>query len=216
MLLAVTPTPEETEELRRTYAKLHCFVYTATYKNFVRAAETYRPTVILLKVTGEVSDLLVKKVQKVREIIPDIALITLSDTDVSALLPDLKYSLKVQKRTLQFQGFYFIAPSPKDTLYMGSYIISGLLMVPFDNKIFLCGNKINFTPEEIFLLRYLANIHPRRADAEELGTVCFSYGKTAPRTTVASCISRMNKKAERIISVPIITHRAEEGYGIEF
>ncbi|MBE6655446.1 MAG: hypothetical protein E7609_01070 [Ruminococcaceae bacterium] len=99
---------------------------------------------------------------------------------------------------------------------MGSYIISGLLMVPFDKKVFLCGQKFDLTPEEVFLLRYLATIHPRRACASELGALCFTYGKKTPRATVASRISRINKKAERIISVPIITHLSEEGYGIEF
>lgn len=216
MLLVVTPTPEETEKLRRTFAKLHTFVYTATYNNFLRATETYKPTAILLKVTEDAMELLVKKMEKAREIIPTIALITISDTDVSALAPDLKYSLNVQNRTLQFQGNYFYPPSPKDSLFMGSYIISGLLMVPFDYKIFLCGHLFELTPEEVFLLRYLVIIHPRRASAEELGTVCFSYGKTAPRSTVASLISRINKKAARIISVPIITHRPNVGYGIEF
>ena len=216
MLLAVAPTPEETEELRRTYAKLHCFVYAATYKNFVRATETYQPTVILLKITEDVSDLLIKKIQKIREILPDIALITLADTDVSALAPDIRYSLNIQKRTLQFQGLYFFERSRKNSIFMGSYNINGLLMVPFDHMIFLCGHKLELTPEEIFLLRFLATIHPRRADAMELGTVCFSYGKTAPRSTVASYISRINKKAERIIFLPIITHRSGEGYGIDF
>ena len=214
MLLAVAPTTEEIEKLRHTYATLHCFVYTATYKNMVRAAETYKPDVILLKV-HEVTDLLLKKMQRIRKILPDIAVITLSNTDVSALAPDLKYSLKVQKKTLLFQGLYFNLPTPKDSYFMGSYIIEGLLMVPFGKKIFLGGQLVRFTPEESFLLRYLATIHPRRANADELGTVCFSYGKKAPRTTVASCISRINQKAENAIFVPIISHR-EEGYGIEF
>lgn len=214
MLLAVAPTPEETEKLRHTYATLHCFVYAATHRNMVRAAETYKPNVILLEV-HEVTDLLVKKMQKIREILPDIALITLSDIDVSALAPDLTYSLRVQKRTLQFQGLYFNAPTPNDSAFMGSYIVEGLLMLPFDKRIFVGGQLVPFTPEESFLLRYLSMIHPRRASADELGTVCFSYGKKAPRSTVASCISRINKRAVNAIFVPIINHR-KEGYGIDF
>ena len=105
MFLAVAPTPEEAEELRRTYARLHCFVYVATHRNIVHAAEKYRPNAILLKVI-EPTELLVKKMQKIREILPEVALITLSNADVSALKPDLQYSLRVQNRTLQFQGLY--------------------------------------------------------------------------------------------------------------
>lgn len=215
MLLAVAETPLEAEELRHTYAKLHCFVYVATHKNLLRAVEKYKPNVILLKVSA-VTDLLVKKMQKIRKILPDIALITLSDGDVSALSPDLTYSSRVQKRTLQFQGLYFLEHIPQSSLFMGSYMILGLLMVPFDKKVFLCGHRVRFTPEEVFLLRYLAMIHPRRATAEELGSLCFTYGKKAPRSTVASRISRINKKAEQTIFVPIITHLPDEGYGIDF
>ncbi len=215
MLLAVAETPLEAEELRHTYAKLHCFVYVATHKNLVRAAEKYKPNVILLKVST-VTDLLVKKMQKIREILPDIALITLSKGDVSSLLPDLRYTPNVQKRILQFQDLYFFERIPQSSFFMGSCNISGLLLVPLDKKVFLCGHRVHFTPEEVFLLRYLAIIHPRRATAEELGSLCFTYGKKAPRSTVASRISRINKKAEQTIFVPILTHRPDEGYGIDF
>lgn len=215
MLLAVAPTPEDAEELRHTYATLHCFVYVATHKNIVRAAEKYRPNVILLKVP-EMSDLLVKKMQKIREFLPDIALITLSDTDVSALEPDLEYSLRVQKRTLQFQGIYFLDRKPQSSIFMGSYIVCGLLMVPFQKRVFVCGRRIRFTPEEVFLLRYLSTIYPRHATADELGALCFTYGKKTPRSTVASRISRINKKAEEYLSLPIIKCFADDGYGIDF
>ena len=89
-------------------------------------------------------------------------------------------------------------------------------MVPFDCKVFLCGQKAPFTPEEVFLLRYLAEIYPRCADVRELAALCFTYGKKTPRSTVASRISRINKKAERIISVPILAKKPGEGYGFDF
>ena len=106
MLLVVTPTAEETEEMRRTFAKLHCFVFCATYGNMIRVAEKYKPEAILIKVP-EVTDLLKKKLKHIRTASPNIAVIVLSNTNVDALAPDLKYSLRVQKRTLQFQALYF-------------------------------------------------------------------------------------------------------------
>lgn len=215
MLLAIAPTDEETEKLRRVYAKLHCFVYCATYKNMLRAAEKYKPDVILLLVR-EADAFLVRKVEKIRKMLPKIALITLSDGDVSSLSPDLNYSLRVQKRVLQFQAIYFRYPTKNDAPMQGSLIVSGLFMHPFAFKVFIGGQYANFSPEEIFLLRYLAIEHPRRIDVEELGTLCFTYGKRAKRTTVAARISRINKEAKRLISVPILTYRRGEGYGIEF
>lgn len=217
MILIVTPTAEETEELRRTFAKLHCFVFCATYANMVRAAEKYKPNAILLKVP-EQNDLLVKKMRKIRTFLPQIAVIALADSkeDIVGLYPDLKYSLRVQNRTLQYQALYFTHPVPHDAAFWGSYIIAGLLFVPTDRKVFLCGKRVQFSPEEVFLLRYLAEIYPRRADVGELGEVCFTYGKRTPRSTVASRISRINKKAASIISVPIISKNTDEGYGFDF
>ncbi len=215
MLLAVAPTREETEELRRTYAKQHCFVYCATHANMVRAAEAYRPNAILLKMP-EVTELLLRKIERIRKVLPDVALITLSNEDVSAFKPDAHHPLRAQNRTLQFQAIYCLGSSPNEGAFKGSYIISGLLMVPFDKKVFLAGKRAHFSPEEVFLLRYLASIHPRRANADELGALCFAYGKKVPRSTVASCISRINREAERLISVPIIQNVRGEGYGIEF
>lgn len=216
MMLVVTPSCEKTEFLRREYAKLHCFVYCATYKNLLRSAEKYTPDVILLYVSSPVTDTLVQKVEQVRALLPDVALITLADTDVSRLAPDLTYSLHVQKLILQFQALYFAYPHAHASYAKGSIIIEGLLLLPTERMVFLYGHPMSFTPEEVFLLRYLAEIHPRRADADELGRHCFTYGKKTPRSTVASRISRINKRAEAYISVPIITHHRGEGYGFEF
>lgn len=215
MLLAVAPTANEAEQLRRKYAKLHCFVRCASYRNLVRSAEEYAPDVILLEV-NEMTDLLVQKIQKIRQSLPDIALITLSDIDVSPLAPDLSYSHHVHNKTLLFQLLYFRHPSANDSILKGGLIVSGLLLSPLDRAVFLCGHKIDFTPEEVFLLRYLAEIHPRRADVEELGKCCFTYGKKTPRSSVVARISRINKKAKELIGVPVLTHRREEGYGIDF
>lgn len=216
MMLVVTPTDARTERLRREYAKLHCFVYCATYKNLLHSAEKYTPDVVLLEVTETVSDALVQKVRRLREILPDVALITLADTDVSSLAPDLTYSLRLHKQTLQFQALYFAYPHKHASYKKGSIIIEGLLLIPTEFMVLLYGHPIDFSPEEVFLLRYLAEIYPRRADADELGRYCFTYGRKTPRSTVASRISRINKRAEDYIFTPIITHRRGEGYGFEF
>ncbi len=215
MLLAAAPTAQQTERLRRTYAKLHCFVHCASYKNLVRSAEEYSPDVILLEV-DEVTDLLVEKIKKIRLILPNVALITLANVDVSRLAPDLSYSLRPHHNTLLFQALYFSHPSPNASILKGGLIVSGLLLSPLDRLVFLSGHKINFTPEEVFLLRYLAEIHPRRADARELGKFCFTYGRKIPRSTVVARISRINKKAKERIGVPILTQKPGEGYGIDF
>ena len=215
MVLAIAPTTEETEKFRRTFAKLHCFVYCASYANMVRVAEKYKPNALIIQVP-EVTDLIKKKLGRIRTLLPDIGVIILSDTDVSELEPDLKYSLRAQKRTIQSQALYFTEEKPYKSYHWGSYIISGLVMIPFYQTIYLGGELAHFTPEEVFLLRYLAEIYPRRASVQELGALCFTYGKKTPRATVASRISRINKKAESLIFEPIITFKSEEGYGIDF
>ena len=218
MVLIVTPSVAETEELRRKLAKLHCFVYCAMYSNMVRVAEKYLPTAVMIKVS-EKSDLLDKKMKRIRSFLPDIAVITISDSSdaISELRPDLKLSPLVHDKTLQYQALYFTPQLPQSAAFWGSYIISGLLLNPTDDcKVFLGGTRVHFSPEEVFLLRYLAEIHPRRAEISELAALCFTYGKKTPRSTVASRISRINKKAKDIISVPIIQKNADEGYGFDF
>ena len=216
MLMVVTPTAEETETLRKKYAKLHTFVYCATYKSFIPFAEKYQPTVVLV-IVHEVTSALISKIARVREILPEVAVITLSNSDVSALSPDLEYSLQVHKQTLRFQAHYFEYESPYiSTVEMGALIISGLLLAPFSARVLLYGRAVNYTPEEVFLLRYLAKKHPTRISTEELGRLCFGYGKKAPRSTVAARISRINRLAKQHIFTPIITYRHGEGYGIDF
>lgn len=213
MVLAVAPNDEETEALRRLYAKSHLFVYCATYRNFVNSAEKYAPNMILLKV-HEVTDSLVKKVRRIRELLPSVSLITLSDADTSALSPDVTCSARAHRKTLVFQAVYFLSASPYASVFSGSRMIGGLLLHPYERAIYLHGQAFYATPEEAFLLRYLAEIHPRRADWRELGRHCFTYGRATPRSSVASRISRINREAVRCISLPLITYRAGEGYGI--
>lgn len=213
MVLAVTPSNEETEALRRFYAKSQLFVYCATYRNFVNSAEKYTPNMIVLKVDA-VTDTLKEKVKRVREALPHVSLITLSDSDTSALSPDFAYSTRIHAQTLFFQTVYFLEASPYASVFTGSRMINGLLLHPYDKAIFLYGQPFHATPEEAYLLRYLAEIHPRRADWQELGRHCFTYGKSTKRSTVASRISRINREARRCISLPLITFHAGEGYGI--
>lgn len=216
MLLAITPTVAETERLRRFFVKYHSFVYCATHQNMIRAAERYRPEAILL-VLDEVTDVLVQKMAKIREILPDVALLTVSNAeDVTRLEPDIKYKKTVPSKYLWFQSMYFNPPCPQKSIFMGSYIVSGLFMSQQDRYVFLYGQLADFTPDETFLLHYLMIIHPRRATAAELGSCCFSYGRVAPRATVASRISRINQVSKNLIKAPIITCRRGEGYGIEF
>ena len=218
MVLAIAPTTAEAEKLRRTFAKMHSFAFCATYDNMVRAADKYDPNGLLVFVP-EISDVLVKKLKRICESHPDIGIVLFSDLpkESLAVLPhNACFPLHSREKTLQYQALYFSFPSPQSSAFHSSYIISGLLMVPLDRKVFLCGEKVAFSPEEVFLLRYLAEIHPRRASVQELGAVCFTYGKKTPRSTVAARISRINNKAKHIISTPILTYKQSEGYGIDF
>ena len=215
MILIVAPTNEETEALRRVFVKLGVFVYSTAYSGFIHSAEKYAPSLIVLKV-NEVTDRLAQKVKEVRALLGDVTLLTLSDADVSLLLPDLSYSTRVHKRTLLYQALYFSANTATASAFVGSRIVSGLFLHPYEGEVYLCGQKPRFTPEEVYLLRYLAEIHPRRAAWTELARHCFPYGKRTSRSSVASRISRINKEARRLIFVPILTDRRGEGYGIDF
>lgn len=215
MLLVVARDGREAETLRRDFAKLHLFAYFATYQNFLHSAEKYAPNAIVLK-ADEVTDALVEKVNCVKAMLPDVPLITLSDADVSSLSPDIRYGTRVHAKTLLYQAVYFSSPTPYASAFSGSIMISGLLLHPYDHAVYLAGQAAAFTPEEVFLLRYLAEIHPRRASLSEIARLCFPYGKRPSRSSVASRVSRINKEARRLISVPILTYRRGEGYGIDF
>ena len=215
MLLVVARDGCEAESLRRTFAKLHLFAYFATYQNFLHSAEKYSPSAIVLSV-DEVTDALVEKVKRMRSALSDVPLLTLSDADVSALSPDIRCSTRVHAKTLLYQAVYFSLPTPYASAFSGSIMISGLLLHPYDHAVYLAGQAAAFTPEEVFLLRYLAEIHPRRASLSEIAHLCFPYGKRPSRSSIASRVSRINREARRLISVPILTYRRGEGYGIDF
>ena len=217
MVLVITPTVEETEHLRRFFVKYHAFVYCATHQNMVRAAERYKPEALLL-VFNKLTNTIVQKVAKIREILPDVALLTVcdADDDLTPIAPDITYKRTVPSKYLWYQSMYFNPITPHKSIFMGSYIVSGMFISQQDYAVFLHGQLASFTRDEVYLLHYLAAIHPRRATVTELGSCCFTYGRVAPRSTVAARISRINKVSEDLINCPIVTCRRGEGYGIEF
>ena len=96
-------------------------------------------------------------------------------------------------------------------------ILHGLHMDLKRRMVYIFGLPIPVTHNEAFLLRYLCEIHPRRATAAELGRLCFGYGVRAKRSTVASRISRINAKAASItMGRPIIKCVTDKGYQIDF
>lgn len=215
MLLAVAPNAEEAEKLRRTYAKGYCFVYLATYRNFVNSAKEYRPDVILLAL-DKVTPLLEKKVADIREFLPDVKLVTLGGENVDALAPDFCLKKNAHPFSLVFQAHFHSPDSPNAALLRENRIVGGLLLCTYQRTAFLYGDEIRFSPEEIFLLYYLSEIHPKRADVHELGRHCFAYGSHPPRATVASRISRINKRTKERLGRPIIKYFPDEGYGFSF
>lgn len=215
MLLAVAANAQEVEKLRRTYAKGYCFVYLATYRNFVNSAKEYRPDVILLML-DKVTPLLLKKMEDIRKFLPDVSLVTMSNEDTTALAPDHCLKNNPHSLTLVFQAHFYSPDSPNASVLRENRIVGGLLLCTYLRMAFLYGKEIHFSPEEIFLLYYLSEIHPRRAEIEEIGRHCFAYGSRPTRASVASRISRINKRAKEHSGLPIINHLPDQGYGFAF
>ncbi|MBO5755620.1 MAG: hypothetical protein J6R89_06140 [Clostridia bacterium] len=216
MLLTVTDTAEELEKLRLMFSKSHYFTYCATKDKLYSAAKRYKPNVILLE-TDVVDDTLLSDMERVREILPDVFLLTVSNVDTEALVPVFAYPKGVYSSTVLRQVVICEPLHRCSSLPRESMILHGLHMDLNAGEEFLYGLPLGLTHNEAFLLRYLFEIYPRRATAAELGRLCFGVGVKAGRSTVASRISRINAKAMALpLHIPIISSRTNEGYQIEF
>lgn len=216
MLLTVTDTAEELEKLRLMFSKSHYFTYCATKDKILPAAKRYKPDVILLE-TEEIDDALVHEMEKVREILPNTYLLTVSSKDTEALMPLFSYPKGVYSSTV-LQQIVICEPrhrcssEPRENM-----ILHGLHMDLHTGGEYLYGRHLGLTHNEAFLLRYLFEIYPRHATAAELGRLCFGVGVRACRSTVASRISRINAKAASLPPHrPIITCVTDKGYQIKF
>lgn len=216
MLLTVADTPEELEKLRLMFSKSHYFTYLSTKDKLYSAAKRYKPNVILLK-TDEITDTLISDMEKVRKILPNMLLLTVSNADTEALTPVFSYPKGVYSSTV-LQQVVICEPRHRcSSLPRENMILHGLHMDLYTGEEYLYGLPLHLTHNEAFLLRYLFEIYPKRATAAELGRLCFGVGVRAGRSTVASRISRINAKAAALpLHTPIITCVAKEGYKLEF
>ena len=216
MLLTVADTPEELEKLRLMFSKSHYFTYCATKDKMFSAAKRYKPNVILLE-TDEIDEGLVSEMERIREMLPRMLLLTVSNADTEALIPVFSYPKGVYSSTV-LQQVVICEPLHRcSSLPRENMILHGLHMDLYAGEEYLYGLPLHLTHNEAFLLRYLFEIYPKRATAAELGRLCFGVGVRAGRSTVASRISRINAKAAALpLQKPIISCVTNEGYKLEF
>lgn len=216
MLLTVADTAEEVEKLRVIFSKSHYFTYLTTTDKLLSAAKRYKPNVILIE-TDNITDSLRESVEKTRELLPYTYFITISSEDTSSLLPVLTYPKGVYSGTVLSQIVICMPRHPCSSDPRENMIVHGLHMDLHSRTVSLYGEPFSVTHNEACLLRYLCEIYPRRADAAELGRLCFGFGVKAKRSTVASRISRINAKAASFLNGrPIITCVTDKGYQIDF
>lgn len=216
MLLTVADTAEELEKLRLMLSKSHYFTYLATKDKLFSAAKRYKPSVILLE-TDVVDETLLSDMEKVREVLPNMLLLTVSNANTEALMPVFSYPKGVYSSTVLGQAVLCMPRHVCSSVPKENMILHGLHMDLAAGEEYLYGLPLHLTHNEAFLLRYLFEIYPKRATAAELGRLCFGVGVRARRSTVASRISRINAKAMSLpLRRPIITCKTNEGYTIEF
>ncbi len=215
MLLTVSDNKPALEKLYRIFCKSHYFSYFATCDRLLAVAKRYKPQVILIE-TDTINDALITDIEKIRTLLPNVFLITLSNEDTSPLSPVFSfrkgaYSGTVLRSIASCMPLHPSASSPRENM-----IVHGLHMDLHSLKISLYGEVAPFSNGEAFFLRYLCEIYPRRAPVMDLGKHCFGPYNKAPRTTVASRISRINAKATAVLGFPIITYIRNVGYQIDF
>jgi DNA-binding response OmpR family regulator len=216
MLLTVADTAEELEKLRVIFSKSHYFTYCSTTDKLLSAAKRYKPHVILIE-TNNITDTLRENATKVRDLLPYTYFITISNEDTSSLLPVLTYPQGVYSGTVLSQIVICVPRHPCASDPRENMIVHGLHMDLRERTVSLYGLPLAVTHNEAFLLRYLCEIYPRRADATELAKLCFGFGVKAKRSTVASRISRINAKAAALLGGrSIITCITDKGYQIDF
>ena len=220
MLLTVSDTPNEVEKMRKMFAHLRYFTYCALTEDMLASVSRYPLHAICLK-TECITEKLRSDVKEIRHRYPDITILLVSDTQDHALPVDMHLNADTPPYHIFFHVLYYLPPSRNSASNMKeNLVVKGLLFNSYRNHVRLYGWVASFTGEEVFLLRYLAEIYPRRASVEELASLCFGFGKTAKVSSVFSRISRINKVARmtvKSLSRPIVTYQASlGGYQIDF
>ena len=215
MLLTVADTPEEVETVRKMFVYMRYFTYCATTANMLEAARKY-PLSDLLIVTEAVNDDLIADVAQIRVLYPEINVFLVSDNMAHSLEVRRQLSTDISSEEILFEILYYSKPSPNSVDdFHENLIVKGLLF-----NTYIHGWIGKFSDNDAFLLRYLAEIYPRRASMDELCSLCFGFGKKASVGALKARISRINQRAMHSLpplSRPIVTFKAKEGgYQIDF
>ena len=220
MLLSVAKTANEVEHVRKCFVSLGYFTYCATFEEMVKTAEKF-PLTDLVIVTRTVEESLKDRVESICALYPNINLFLLSDDYDHGLTVRRQMPYDMDAYEVLFQILYYSKPSPNSTEeFHENLLVKGMLFNSYRGCIHLYGWLVPFHQSEVFLLRYLGEIYPRRADNDELAELCFGYGKKATSNAVKSRISRINKHAIELVPAlhrPIVTYKKNEGgYQIDF
>lgn len=220
MLLTVADTPYKVEQLRKTFAQLRYFTYCATKETMLSCAKRYAPHAICLK-TDEITERLKKDLEEIKSAFPSLAVILITDCVGHSLPADILLPKDAPVTHIFFHVLYYMpAKAYSSPLLRQNLLIKGMLFNTYMCHVRIYGWVIRFTGEDVFLLRYLAEIYPRRASIDELAELCFAYGKKASTATVRSRISRINQRAVnslKALTRPVVTYKASDGgYQIDF
>ena len=220
MLLTVGETENDVCALRKEFVSLGYFTYSATVDEAASLARKYPLTDLVIRahsITGEI----VATVDAIRSLYPSIHLFLLSDDKDHALDPRRQMPYDMDAYEVLFQILYYGEPSPNSVEdFRENLLIGGMLFNTYKAEVLIYGWRVPFPKSDVFLLRYLGEIYPRRATREELAELCFDYGKRASLAAVKTRISRLNARATELfppLSRPVITYKKDEGgYQIDF
>ncbi len=217
MLLSVADTPEAIERTRKMFMRYYCFTYCAVKEDMLAAAEKYKPSAVLLRVE-KMTEELVRDAKRLYEILPDVKFVIVSD-DKSH---DLPCAIQVKARTcalhIVFHTRYYMPRTAASGIMKENHMISGLYFNTYFSQIRLFGYiNYDYTLNDGFLLRFLAEQYPRRVSAEEIAECCFGYGKKPKLSAVTKRISRINQRSMHWYnSHDVIKYFEGEGYQIDF
>ncbi len=220
MLLSVAETAAEVVSLRAEFVRLGFFTYSATFEDMVALAQKYPLTDLIVRAV-KVTELLKQRVEHIVSLYPELNVFLLSDNTSHTLSARRQLPFKTDAYEMLFQIMYYGKPSPNSApAFYENLMVKGMLFNTYRSHIRIYGWLIPFSQSDVFLLRYLAEIYPRRASCEELAALCFSYGQGASESAVRSRISRINAKASEhlpALTRPVVTYKRNQGgYQIDF
>lgn len=220
MLLTVAMSAREVERLKKIFVSMRYFTYAATFENMVECAQKYPISDLVIEAEA-VTEHLSENVAKIQALYPDIHIFLLSDDKNHSMPVTIQLPFDITSDEVLFQILYFGKPTPNSVEdFHENLLVKGMLFNTYVHEIRVYGWIVDFSASDAFLLRYLAEIYPRRATIDELATLCFGYKEKVSDSTVKSRISRINRRAINSLAPlcrPIITYKKKEGgYQIDF